>query len=550
MTRIQQNVLILASFLIVAFGQPAWIWWCGLIAAAVGYAIFWRVLLCYPSWKTRFFMSAGWFTAVQLVQLSWFLSHPYYYIYSVYILLSVLLGIQFGIIGVFITPKRMVRLSSIIAISALWTLFEWGRLFFFSGFSWNPVGLALAGSIYSLQMASLAGVFGLSFWTMVINMLFLRLCIIGKSLRNTLIWGTAALMPYLFGVVHLSIHDRAMAEQSTHLKAVLMQTSFPLEEALGITGSHAMIAYASNEWEQILRMAKKHENQKIDLMVFPELVVPYAAYSCIYQHKLVKAAFKEVFGEDSIAKLPLPKPPYGLDLVNAKGEPCCYVNNAFWAQGLANHFQTGVLIGLEDVDPMPDGRYQLYSAALYFLPQSEEEKIAPFATSRYEKRVLVPMGEYIPFECCRAMAASYGVYGSFTCGQKAQVFMADQIPFGVSICYDETFGHLMRDNKQDGAAVLANLTNDGWYPTLPWQHFEHARLRTVENGFALIRACNTGITGAIDSLGRNIAVLKEDNADSMHVHVPIYTYHTLYGWIGDAFIIGFSLFAILLFFKR
>ena len=102
--------------------------------------------------------------------------------------------------------------------------------------------------------------------------------------------------------------------------------------------------------------------------------------------------------------------------------------------------------------------------------------------------------------------------------------------------------------------LLVNLTSDVWYPNsrLPKQHFDHARLRTVENGIPLIRACNTGITGGIDSLGRIINVLGDNYsesewiADSIKITVPKYTYGTVYSKTGDLLIIIISCVAIFL----
>ncbi len=82
---------------------------------------------------------------------------------------------------------------------------------------------------------------------------------------------------------------------------------------------------------------------------------------------------------------------------------------------------------------------------------------------------------------------------------------------------------------------------------LPQQHFDHARLRTVENGIALVRACNTGVTGAVDSLGRIIGVLDDGEnpvewrSDSLHLYVSTYHYLTPYSLWGDKFILGISL---------
>ncbi len=169
------------------------------------------------------------------------------------------------------------------------------------------------------------------------------------------------------------------------------------------------------------------------------------------------------------------------------------------------------------------------------------------------------MGEYIPFEFCRNLAASYGIGGSFTFGEEAKVLRTEKFPFGVSICYEETFGNMMRMSRQNGAEVLVNLTSDVWYPdsTLAKQHFDHARIRTVEAGIPLLRSCNTGITCGVDSLGNVVADLPEYdssgnwNADSLYVSVPKFHYNTLYSRLGDVPIIGFCLIASLgLFFRR
>src|SRR5690606_27562937 len=103
----------------------------------------------------------------------------------------------------------------------------------------------------------------------------------------------------------------------------------------------------------------------------------------------------------------------------------------------------------------------------------------------------------------------------FTPGTKAQVIEHPKVKVGVCICYEETFGNLMRENKQLGASLLVNLTSDVWYPnsSLPWQHFDHARLRTVEMGLPLVRACNTSVTASLDSLGRVEGVLGDGVTD-------------------------------------
>jgi len=69
----------------------------------------------------------------------------------------------------------------------------------------------------------------------------------------------------------------------------------------------------------------------------------------------------------------------------------------------------------------------------------------------------------------------------------------------------------------------------------------------VENGVPMVRACNTGITAAVDSLGRIIGqITDERRADVLVAQVPLYHYSTLYSFWGDWGIIALSLIFILI----
>lgn len=538
-------LLTIISFFVVGFGQPAWSFACSILAAVIGYALFFRVLLSIESAKRRFWLGTLWFAGVQLIQLSWFVSHPYSYIYIVYLALAFAMGLQFGLLALFAVPSR-VSLKWILGLSGFWVVMEWARLYFLSGFSFNPIGLSLSASLYALQLASLWGIYGLSFWVLFTNLLFLKVCLKPRLLP---LWVLAAAFPYLYGVVHLQKHHKEMAMGDEKFHAVLVQPSFPIEECLNFKSSQQLTSYALEEWRQILRITKKNLGQPFDLLVLPEGVVPYGTYSCVYSSTSAIKAFKEIFGVDSLKHLPPLKEPLAVE-VKSGDSTISMVNNAYWAQALANVFQTEVIAGLEDAEDVGDGKREYYSSAIHFKPLDRDR--FDFNPFRYEKRVLVPMGEYIPFPFLAKMAEKYGVFGSFTPGKEAKVAPGKKA-IGLSICYEETYGNLMRENKLKGAEVLVNLTSDIWYPNsrLVRQHFDHARLRTVENGLPLLRACNTGITAGIDSLGRVIAQLGEDRpdvetiSDSLKVSIPTYIYTTVYSYTGDSLIIGFSLLSML-----
>jgi apolipoprotein N-acyltransferase len=516
------------SLFIVAFGQPVWSSLLSIIAATCGYALFFQVLLCQKNAKQRFLLAFCWYTAVEWIQLSWFLSHPYLYILAVHLLLSAMGGVQFGLFALFIKEENIRRIKDVLALCSLWVIMEWARLFFLAGFAFNPAGLALGSNLYSMQLASVFGVFGLTFWVFFVNILALR--------KTKALFVMAALFPFIFGALHLAYHEKQV-EGSKTFDVLLVQTAFAPGETLAINTMQQMLEHTLSEWKQIVGILKEHLPKKVDLIVFPEGTVPFGTYNFAYS--LDQA--KELLAGATLPPLDFP--------FAYQQKDQWFVNNAYIAKSIGNLFDAPVVIGLEDAERCRGG-VESYTSAQY---------ICDTGVCRYEKQVLVPMGEYIPFQFCQKMAASYGVAGSFTHGKGAKVMEHEKAPFGLSICYEEMFSDLMRQNKKLGSHLLVNITNDAWYPnsTLPKQHFDHARLRTVENGFPLVRSCNTGVTAAVDSLGRVIAHLGEKElgdsewkSAALFASVPLYTYWTPYSQFGDGLIIGFSFISILLFFRR
>jgi apolipoprotein N-acyltransferase len=388
----------------------------------------------------------------------------------------------------------------------------------------------MSSSFYTMQIASVGGVFGLSFLVILTNAFFLRAWI-QPFYSNWLIAGVIFLLPYGFGWMHIEWHAKKFNDSSS-IQAILVQPFLPIEENMAFQTAIEARQFVLNEWKQILQTLPQYTKKNVDLIVLPEYVVPYGTFHPVFPVLLIQNMFKETFGEWVTPYLE-EESPYIEWISTDKGWQQL-VSNAYISQLLANIFNAHLVVGLEDNVYMDEekSRVEAYSAAFHFRPNGD-------VPERYEKRILVPMGEYIPFEWCRSLAKKYGIQGSFTSGKSARVF-AGPVPMGASICYEEMYGHLMRENRIQGAELLVNLTNDGWYPgsRLCQQHFDHARLRTVENGIALVRSCNTGITGVIDSMGRTIEVLKNQQADSLYVKIPLFHYLTFYTQWGDFTILG------------
>ncbi len=500
--------IFVLSWLIVALGQPAWSPWLAPIAACIGYALFWKLAAEIPFSKKRFWTATGWFSAVQLIQLSWMTSVEFqgFYILLVYFAVAFWLGLQFGLVTLFIDKIPMV------ATAACWTLLEWARLYVLCGFTWNPVGLSLSAFAMPMQAASIFGILGLSFLVILTNLAF------WKKRRGVAV--SLALFPYVFGIIHTALHAEKI-DQSQTMTIGLVQTGLLPSQKIPIDGFSKDFIPPAQQWHRIINLLKDTK-EPMDLVVLPEFSVPLSANYDAYPGSVVRFILEDVFGEEAVKNIGM----------NQKTK----VSNQFWVRSIGKLFKTDVIAGLEAED---EGHH--FSSAFYC--QHDHDKV-----HRYDKQILLPLAEYVPFEWVKSLTRAYGISEFFTHGKESKVF-GGKVPLSMSICYEETFSHLMRQSRQKGANLFVNLTNDNWYPNsrLPQQHFDHARLRAIENGVPMVRACNTGVTAAVDSLGRIIGqIVDEKTAGVLVAKVPLYHYSTLYSLWGDWGIVLLSSFFLLI----
>jgi apolipoprotein N-acyltransferase len=83
---------------------------------------------------------------------------------------------------------------------------------------------------------------------------------------------------------------------------------------------------------------------------------------------------------------------------------------------------------------------------------------------------------------------------------------------------------------------LLNVTNDAWFgiSTGPYQHFQQARVRAIEEGLPLVRAANNGISAVVDPFGRIVAQLPLGVEGVLDSELPRATRATVYARFGDS----------------
>jgi apolipoprotein N-acyltransferase len=170
------------------------------------------------------------------------------------------------------------------------------------------------------------------------------------------------------------------------------------------------------------------------------------------------------------------------------------------------------------------------NAALMISPAGEP-------IGRYDKMFPVPFGEYIPFPFKGLVAKVTNEVGDFQPGTRVVLFDAGKLRVGAFICYESAFPDLVRRFVAGGAAVLANLSNDGYFggSAARSQHLTLVRMRAAENRRWILRSTNDGITASIDPAGRVVKTLPEFQPVSGRLPFTAKTDLTFYSRFGDVF---------------
>jgi apolipoprotein N-acyltransferase len=193
------------------------------------------------------------------------------------------------------------------------------------------------------------------------------------------------------------------------------------------------------------------------------------------------------------------------------------------AEHIARTSESDFLVGVVDWKPGAHGGLAPYNSAALLDPSGRRVFL-------YDKIHLVPFGEYVPLRHWLAFAHKLTAeVGDFQAGSQYKVgellggLGRGQGPgssgrtsggerFGVFICYEAVFPDEVRRFVVNGANLLINLSNDGWFgrSAAPEQHLAMARVRAVENRRWLLRDTNNGFTVAVDPYGRYVARLAPD----------------------------------------
>ena len=148
--------------------------------------------------------------------------------------------------------------------------------------------------------------------------------------------------------------------------------------------------------------------------------------------------------------------------------------------------------------------------------------------SKYDKRKLVPFGEFLPFE---TILNSLGLkkitpgYESFSRGEANSLlkfnFDEKKIRILPLICYEIIFPSLVVENYKYN--FLINISEDAWFGKSigPHQHFAKAIFRSIESNVFTLRAANMGVSAFISPEGKILKNLQPDEIGNIELSLQI-----------------------------
>ncbi|HLG94585.1 MAG TPA: apolipoprotein N-acyltransferase [candidate division Zixibacteria bacterium] len=213
----------------------------------------------------------------------------------------------------------------------------------------------------------------------------------------------------------------------------------------------------------------------------------------------------------------------------------CYLlqepNYLYQIMAMAQVAKKEMLVGTLAYRTVGSNQYQYYNAAYHFDTLGQP-------SIPYGKLHLVPFGETIPFSGqVRVLKDIHVGQADFTPGDSVLLLQSSFGPYAALICYEVVFPDLVRRFVLKGAKFLVNVTNDGWYGRTngPYQHERIALFRAVENRISLVRAANSGISAAFDPYGRVISEGKLFKKQIVMAEIPLRNETTFYARWGDFF---------------
>jgi apolipoprotein N-acyltransferase len=402
--------------------------------------------------------------------------------------------------------RRLFLAYGVRALSAapvVWVVGELGRKDLFTGFPWVLLGYSQTSVLPIAQLASVFGVYGVSMLVASVSAALAGVFTAWntqpaassrsspRALKTVRMWRGAQVGPlgplfivlFLVAAVAVWGERRIAGGELTHsgnaIRVGMIQGNVSLGERSDATRVPII-------FEHYLRMTQQAVAQGARFVIWPESATPFA------------------FDSDPLS--------------------------ASRIRALAQQSQVPILLGSDQITPAGNGVPTRYYNAAYLV------RADGTTGGTYRKMHLVPFGEYVPARRIFFFAAPLvEAVSDFSPGEEATLLPVGGHKVSTAICYEVVYPDLVRQFVAGGSELLTTITNDAWFgeTSAPYQHFEQAAMRAIEDGRYLVRSANTGISGIVDPYGRVLAKTGTFRAAILIGEARFLRTSTFYGRHGD-----------------
>jgi apolipoprotein N-acyltransferase len=382
------------------------------------------------------------------------------------ILIPLFLSLFVAIPVLLIGPKLKLDFASLVIFSGCLAFSDYLRAKLFTGFPWNLWAYSTSGINEIIQILNIIGLYAynliiITLFTLPIIFFFKIKTI--KKISSIFLALIFISCLYIYGNYTINKNKKFLATFDEKIFVKIISPNFELKYGLSV-----------NKIEERLKNLIKYSNpnkNKSTLFIWPEGVFSGYSYSeILIFKKLIKNNFSK------------------------------------------KHF---IILGVNQLDSA-SGQY--FNSMLVL--DNNFEIIAD-----YNKRKLVPFGEFLPFE---NFLNRYGFkkitegHGSFLKGKNNKLLTIDKINILPLICYEVIFTDFIQRSKED-TNLIVNISEDGWFGNSigPDQHFSKSIFRAIESNTFFVRSANKGISAIIDNKGNIIKQLKRSETGSIEMEIPL-----------------------------
>jgi len=358
----------------------------------------------------------------------------------------------------------------VVLFAVVWMLFEFARGYLFTGFPWHLAGSMWADWLPAAQMASVLSIYGLSALTVLV---FSALSLLLYRHQTKAAYAGMAALILMFAGGTLWGQMRLAGNETQYDLAVSLRLVQANVKQRNKWRSHLIDDHFDKHMGLSRGVNERGRAEGVKLLIWPETAVQ-----------------RETFDREA-------------SLLR-------------WRMSRMLEFGSYAITGAPRFEQTTEGA-NYYNSMFAFNSRGK-------LFDRYDKKHLVPFGEYLPFQgLLNALGLQQLTGGvAFKAGASAKTIYLPGIPsFSPLICYEVIFpGQVALES--DRPKWLLNITNDGWFGLTngPHQHLGLARFRAIEEGLPLVRSASTGVSAVIDSYGRTVASLGVDQTGVLDSPLP------------------------------